>query len=162
MITTPGTKTILEKGKKKKLSRQQSPKSNSYAFTKKLPFVIFPPLQSSLILAEFFISHISLSPTLHLSFVTSLLPSLLRSLPRQTLDTVTDILERLLVLLARVLALVALDLLAVVPLHLERAEHDARVEAVDVVVRVAGEAGELLDEVEEGVDVIATEKIAKY
>ena len=80
---------------------------------------------------------------------------LLRRLPRQTLDTSTHILESLLILLGRVLALLALDLFPVIPLHLESAEDDARVEAVDVFGRVAGEAGELLDEVEERVDVFA-------
>ena len=83
-------------------------------------------------------------------------PQLLRSLPRQTLNTITHILKRLLILLGRVpVALITLDLFAVIPLHLEGAEHDAGVEAVDVVARVAGEAGELLDELEEGVDVVA-------
>ena len=86
-------------------------------------------------------------------------PSLLRSLPRQTLNTITNLLKSHLVLLRRVLALLTLDLLAVVPLHLESSEDDTRVEAVDVFGRVAGEASELLDEVEEGVDVIAVRNL---
>ena len=77
---------------------------------------------------------------------------LLRSLPRKRLDTIPHILERLLILLAHV---TPLHLLAVVPLHLEGTEDDARVEAVDVFGWVAGQAGELLDEVCEGVHVAA-------
>lgn len=80
-------------------------------------------------------------PTATRSLVPQSLGILLRFHPRQCHDTVHDILERLLVLLGRITRrLGALDFLPVVPLNLKCGQDDARVEAVDVLVGVCGQA----------------------
>ena len=80
----------------------------------------------------------------------------LRLHPRQRHDTVHHILERLLVLIRRVSgSLGALDLLSVVPLDLKRRQNDARVEAVDVLARIRGQAFQGADDCEKLIDVVA-------
>ena len=66
---------------------------------------------------------------------------LLRFHSRQAHDTIHHVLESLLVLRGRVSrCLSALDFLSIIPLNLERRQDDTRVEAVDVLVGVCGQA----------------------
>ena len=96
------------------------------------------------------------SPTAARSLMPESLGVLLRFHPRQRHDTVHDILERLLVLLGRITRrLGALNFLPVVPLNLKCGQDDARVEAVDILVGVCGQAFQGADYREKLVDVVA-------
>ena len=60
---------------------------------------------------------------------------LLRLLPRQRLNTIDNIFERLLVLLRRIgRRFCALDIFAVIPLDLKSRKHELSVEAVDIFI----------------------------
>lgn len=82
--------------------------------------------------------------------VTLVLPScmmpLFCALPRQALDAINDILERLLVLVCRVSRRLPLNILSIIPLDFECRKDHSRVEAVDIFAWVRGEAFELADE----------------
>ena len=66
---------------------------------------------------------------------------LLRFHSCQAHDTIHHLLESLLVLRGRVSrCLSALDFLSIIPLNLERRQDDTRVEAVDVLVGICGQA----------------------
>ena len=71
-------------------------------------------------------------------------PHLLRTLPRQRLDTIGHILERLLILLRRISRrLCPLNLLSIIPLDLKSRQYDPSIQAVDVLIGISGESLQL-------------------
>ena len=82
-----------------------------------------------------------LHPPIPRSCLWKNLPILLRLHSHQCHDTIHHVLERLLVFLSRIRrSLGALHFLSVVPLNLKGRQNDTRVEAVNVLVGVCGQA----------------------
>ena len=106
-----------------------------------------------------FVYHHKIRPSLCYPIIRDYL---LRLLPRQRLNTIYHILERLLILLGRIRrSLRALDFRPIIPLHFKRRQDDTGIKAIDIFIRVAGEPLQLSNEREELVDVIAAENSIK-